>query len=230
MKMKMLFGIVFELFFISAATAQTVRQQSAFVTLAADTLVNSTSYQTILSRTVSLSAPATLVAVADGRYFPVDAPAGQVAVAIDGNIGYSSIAVTDWGSSHYSVQHAFNAIANTSIPAGTHTVSLVASSSASRTGRFKIGSGSGLAIFVQPLSQISALSLPGESGNINLTTYNPPTIDITEGSSNRPSVTILSQNIANPVSGSSKVISLISGRSFNSCNSGINSGRGDASW
>src|SRR6478736_7362841 len=147
LSMKAFVGIFATAFLACTSNAWAIREQSAFLTLSTDTQVNSTTYQTILTRTITLNAAAAVVAVADGRYFPVDAPAGQVAVSIDGSIGSTSIAVTDWGSSSHPVQHSFNAVANASLAAGTHTIALVASSSASRPGRFKVGSGSGLAVF-----------------------------------------------------------------------------------
>lgn len=228
--MKLLVKICLSSFALVATSAWATREQSAFVKLASDVQINSTTYQIVLTRTITLSEPAVVIGVADGRYFAVDAPAGQIAVAIDGSTGNSSVAVTDWGSSSASVQHSFNALANATLTAGIHTVALVASSSSSRPGRFKVGSGSGLSVLVQPFSQVHSSFLSGESGNINVTTYNPPTVNVTEGGSTRPVVSILSQSISNPGPTATNIVSMVSGRSFNSCDSGIKNGRGDALW
>jgi hypothetical protein len=214
-----------------ATNAWGIREQSSFTKLSADVQVNTTSSQTIISKQIVLDAPAKVLGIADGRYFAVDAPAGSVRVSIDGNESFSSVPITDWGSSSNPVQHSFNAIAATNLAAGTHTISMVASAHPSRPGRFKVGSGSGLAVFVQPLSQITLSSLPGESVTVNVTTYNPALgIDIVEGSSTRPTVVVLNHNVTNPLAAVSNVVSLTSGRSFNACDSGINHGRGDALW
>lgn len=211
--------------FLSGTAVSNDRNQSAFLKLGSDVQISGTTAVNVLSRTISVAGAVRVFAVADGRYFAVDAPAGFVRIAIDGNESHSSHAVTDWGSSSNSVQHSFNVLAVADLSPGTHTIAMRASAHPSRPGRFKVGSGSSLSVLVQPLSTINVQSLAGELAHINLTTYNPGAgIDVVEGGSNRPTVSILSQNITNNLPQATKIVSLIAGRAFHSCNSGI-SGR-----
>ena len=207
------------------------RDQSAFVQLNTDVMVDSTISTPILSKSINLSQPARIIAVADGRYFPFDAPAGSLRIAINGNESNSTKAITDWGSSNKPVQHSFNVISEADLQPGQHSIALMASALVTRPGRFKVGSGSALSIFVAPRSTTVISSLSGESNQINLTTYNPQQgIDTVEGGANRPSMTILAHQAINDESSDVFVVSMLSGRAFHACNSGINGGRGDALW
>ncbi|MCB1612076.1 MAG: hypothetical protein KDI60_10015, partial [Xanthomonadales bacterium] len=163
------------------------RVLSSFQKLGDDLTINSTAPQIVLTRSFSLPAPAQVLAIADGRYYPIDAPAGSVRIRIDGAEDQSSYAITDWGSSAHPVMHGFNVLADARLDAGQHTIELIASAHPTRPGRFSVGSSSALSILVQPLSQITAAALPGESPQINLTTYAPAQgIDVREGDMNRP--------------------------------------------
>ncbi|MCB1606024.1 MAG: hypothetical protein KDI71_03465 [Xanthomonadales bacterium] len=205
------------------------RDQSQFSVLESDQIIDGTEFQPVLVHTIDLQSPARVLAIADGRYFPIDAPAGTVRIRFDGDDSYSSIPVTDWGSSQRPVMHAFNVLASTELAAGQHTVDLVASAHPSRPGRFAVGANSGLSLLVQPLSNLSIASLPGETAAINLTTYDPTNgIDVNEGDLDRPFVPILNNLISNQSGRSIWAISLASGRGFNACNSGIDDGFGDA--
>jgi len=205
------------------------RNQSAFIALDDDVMVDGTSAQTILSHTLNLSDPLRIVVIADGRYFPVDAPAGTVRIRVNGSDQFSSIPVTDWGSSQRPVMHGFNVLAVADLGPGPHLIELSANADPSRPGRFKLGSGSGLSVLVQPLSQIFLASLPGESSPIDLTTYDPGNgIDVNEGDLDRPFVALLSNGVSNRSGRPTMAISLASGRGFNACDSGIDNGFGDA--
>ncbi len=205
------------------------RSQSAFLGLDADLLIDSTESQTVLAHSLSLSSPARILAVADGRHFPVDAPAGTLRIRINGDDSHSSIPVTDWGSSQRPVMHSYNVLASAVLQAGVHSVELSASAHPTRPGRFVVGSGSGLSVLVQPLSSINVASLPGESEAINLTTYDPDNgIDVNEGDLDRPFVPLLSNNVGNRSGRPTVAVSLASGRGFNACDSGIDNGFGDA--
>ncbi len=205
------------------------RPLSSFQRLSEDLLIPGTAPTVVLTRSFTLTAATRVLAVADGRHFPVDAPAATLRIRFDGDESSSSVSVTDWGSSQRPVMHGFNVIADAWLEAGPHTVDLLASAHPSRPGRFRVGSGSGLSLLVQPLSQLQTSALPGASANINLTTYAPTQgIDINEGDADRPLQPLLVQTLRNPGSRLLDVVTLAGGRGFHACNSGVDDGRGDA--
>ena len=196
--------------------------------LASDLQVNTTSYVNVLTQSISITAANTRVLViADGRYFPVDKPAGSMRVAIDGSEAYTTYAINHWGSAktNASVQHSFNVLAYAVLQPGTHTINLRAGSHPSRPGRFSVGSYSGMSVIINPSQQTLVSSLSGESAQINVTTYAPPGVNIVEGSANRPLVSVLSNSVTNNTAATVGVATLISGRAFQSC-----TGNGDALW
>lgn len=205
------------------------RAQSSFQRIDEDLLVTTTTPIVVLSRNIVLNRPTRIVAVADGRHFPVDAPAAAVRIRIDGDESMSSVAVTDWGSSQRPVMHAFNVLADATLGPGAHTIELIASAHPTRPGRFRIGAGSGLSLLVQPHSQVLSSALPGQSENFQVTTYAPAqNIDIREGAADRPLLPILTQLLTNPGSRTLDVVTLAAGRAFHACDSGIDGGHGDA--
>lgn len=205
------------------------RAQSSFQKLAEDMTVNGTAVQVVLSRSVTVDAPTQLLAMADGRYFPIDAPAGSVRIRIDGDESNSSVAITDWGSSLRPVMHGFNVLGNATLTPGTHLVELIASAHPTRPGRFVVGSSSGLALLLQPLSHLDTAAMSGQSPEINLTTYAPAQgIDVREGDMNRPVLPLLGYPVANHSGRPINAITLASGRGYYACNSGIDMGFGDA--
>lgn len=205
------------------------RAQSSFQRLDADLTIDGTAAQVVLTRSIVLASPARVLAVADGRHFPIDAPAAYLRIRFDGDEAPSSIAITDWGSSQRPVMHGYNVLADTTLSAGAHTIDLVASAHPTRPGRFVVGSGSGLSILVQPLSYVTSSALTGSSVNINLTTYAPAQgIDVTEGDPTRPALALLTHTLRNLTGRPLQAITLASGRAFQACNSGITNGYGDA--
>ena len=205
------------------------RGQSSFQKLAEDLTINGTAVQVVLSRSVTVDATTPLLAVADGRYFPIDAPAGSVRIRIDGDESRSSVAITDWGSSLRPVMHSFNVLADATLAPGTHLVELIASAHPTRPGRFVVGSSSGLALLLQPLSHLDTAAMSGQSADINLTTYAPAQgIDVREGDMNRPVLPLLGYPVTNGSGRPIDAITLASGRGYYACNSGIDDGFGDA--
>lgn len=205
------------------------RSQSSFQKLAEDLIISGTAAHVVLSRSVTVDAPTQLLAVADGRYFPIDAPAGSVRIRIDGDETSSSVAITDWGSSLRPVMHGFNVLGNATLAPGTHLVELIASAHPTRPGRFVVGSSSGLALLLQPLSHLDTAALSGQSAEINLTTYAPAQgIDVREGDMNRPVVPLLGFPVTNVSGRPIDAITLASGRGYYACNNGIDNGFGDA--
>lgn len=205
------------------------RGQSGMRALAEDLQVSGSAPTVVLAHTFVLAAPARVLAVADGRHYPVDAPAAALRIRFDGDESVSSVSVMDWGSSQRPVMHGFDVLADARLPAGTHLAELIASAHPSRPGRFRVGSGSTLAVLVQPLSQMASSALPGVSANIDVTTYAPAQgIDITEGHPARPLVPLLAHALRNPGTRSLEAITLAVGRGFHACDNGIDGGHGDA--
>lgn len=205
------------------------RLQSGMRGLEIDLQVEGTTPVPVLAHAFTLSAPTRVLAVADGRHYPVDAPAAALRIAFDGDATVSSVAVMDWGSSRRPVMHGFSVLAEALLPAGDHVAELQAFAHPTRPGRFRIGSGSTLALLAQPLSQIASAALPGASENIHVTTYAPAQgIDITEGHPARPLVPLLAYSIRNSGSRALQAVTLAAGRAFHACNSGIDEGHGDA--
>jgi hypothetical protein len=205
------------------------RPLSSFKRISEDLLVPGTAPTVVLSHTFTLAVPTQVLAVADGRHFPVDAPAATLRIRFNGDESKSSVSVTDWGSSLRPVMHGFNVLADAWLDAGTHTVDLVASAHPSRPGRFRVGSGSGLSVLVQPLSRLQSQALPGASANIDVTTYAPAQgIDINEGDADRPLLPLLGHTLRNAGTRTLDVVTLAGGRAFHACNSGIDDGHGDA--
>lgn len=192
-------------------------------------MIDGTAPQTVLTHSLSLDAPARVFMTADGRHFPVDAPAATMRIRVNGDDSFSSIAVTDWGSSERPVMHGFNVLAVVNLGAGPHMLELSASADPSRPGRFMVGSGSSLSVLVQPLSQLHVAALRGETAAIDLTTYDPANgIDVNEGDLNRPFVPILGNTVTNRRGFPTVAVSLASGRGFHACDSGVDEGFGDA--
>jgi len=205
------------------------RTQSGLQRLADDLMINGIQPTVVLTRSITVDAPTRVLVVADGRHFPVDAPAAVVRVRIDGDESASSVSVTDWGSSQRPMMHAFNVLADASLGAGTHQIELIAHAHSSRPGRFRLGAGSAMSVLVQPLSTLSSASLPGATGAVNLITFAPGQgIDVLEGGIGRPLVPVLAHSLRNPGARALMAITLASGRAYHVCNSNIDEGYGDA--
>lgn len=205
------------------------RAQSGFQRLEQDQEVNGTTAQVLLSHSLTLSAPARVLAVADGRHFPVDAPAAALRIRFDGDESSSSVSLMDWGSSQRPMLHGFHVLADAELPAGSHIIDLVANAHPTRPGRFRVGSGSGLSVLVQPLSRLQSQALPGASAAINVTTYAPAQgIDVREGGPGRPLLPLLTQSLRNGSTRTLDAVTLAAGRAFHACDSGIDGGHGDA--
>ncbi|MCB1627067.1 MAG: hypothetical protein KDI48_05010 [Xanthomonadales bacterium] len=205
------------------------RDQSRFVRLANDRQIDGTSAVVVLSHGFTLSSAAPVLIVADGRYFPLDAPAGSIRIRINGDESASSVPITDWGSSQRPMMHAFNVLASATLPAGNHLVELVASAHPSRPGRFMVGAGSGMSVLVQPYSHLTVSGFDAASPIIDVTTYDPANgIDVIEGALDRPFLNLLQHRVGNRSGRPVWSVGMVSGRGFNACNNGIDNGFGDA--
>ncbi len=209
-------------------------KQFYFELLNSDKNISGTSKQTVIQKTVSVTSQSKLLIISDGRFFPTNGPAGYLRIEINGDDQYSTVALHDWstGTTGLSGQHSFNLMAYRVVPAGTYTITLIASAHPSNNGNFVVGSKSALSIMIDPSLKILTESLISDSNNIQVTTYNPPQIDINEGDSNRPFVELLANTIQNNNSSISNVLSYIGGRVYQSCtgNGGNLGGQGDALW
>lgn len=202
-------------------------KQFYFEQTSVDTIISGTSDHVVLQKTITVTEMSKLLVISDGRFDPLNGPAGFLRIKINGDDQYSSYAIHDWstGTSGLSGQHSFNVMAYREVPAGSYTISLVASAHPSNDGDFRVGSLSSMSIMLDPSMKIVNSSFRGETGNIDVTTYDPPTVDINEGDADRPYVEVLSNDITNTVSSQSNVLSFVTGRAFLSC-----PGEGDALW
>jgi hypothetical protein len=216
-----------QIFLNSFEQEEACNKQFYFEQISSDMVISGTSDHVVLQKTVTVTEMSKLLIISDGRFDPINGPTGFVRIKINNDDQYSSYAIHDWstGTTGLSGQHSFNVIAYREVPAGTYTVSLIASAHPTNTGDFRVGSLSSMSIMLDPSMKIVESSFRGETSDIDIPTYAPPAVDVNEGDPDRPFVEVLSNDITNTVSASSNVLSFVSGRAFLSC-----SGQGDALW
>lgn len=214
--MKQLFFLINLLIFQFAFAGD---PQSSFTKIDNDILINSSTPNSLITKTITLTESQKILVVADGRYFPYNKNGiAQVNIQIDNNNSYSSNAIIDWTQSLNAVQHTFNCIATTTLAPGTHTIKLIGFTHPSTPNtNFKIGGGTGLSILINPAPTVVATGLTADSPTINYNTYP------TNGFTPIPMTNILSNQI-DVGSTPTNVITLSSGRVYKDC------GEGDALW
>ncbi len=198
--------------------------QSKFLQLSTDKYVGTSARVSILTYTFSLSEATGVLVSGDGRFYGAGTRMPVIDIMIDGTSQYSDYALMDWGGTH-DMQHSFNTIAYKVLQPGSHTISLSGYTHPvwGTPGAFYVGAGSGLSVMVDPAPGVLVKYLSSDSSKINLTTYNPPSVNIHEGDP-RPTVRLLSQTVPPTGSANSNVITLVSGTSFK------DGGEGDAAW
>lgn len=192
---------------------------SSFSKISNDVIISSTTPYSLITKSITLTETKKILVVADGRYFPhTNNGIAQTNIQIDNNNSYSNNSIINWKSSTNAVQHSFNCIASATLSSGTHTIKLVAFVHPSTPGTdFKIGSGTGLSILVDPAPNMISSKLTSDSSTINYTTYP------TNGNTPIPMTNILT-NSFDVGNNSTNVITLSSGRVYKDC------GEGDALW
>jgi len=135
------------------------RLQSVYRSLASDTSVDATP-RTLVEATIQLAAPQWVLLHSDGRVIPGGSrSAGRLELHVDGRPS-GTHAVMDWRGSNNGVMTGINAVAAELLPAGQHRLSLVARAEA---GRFTVGSGTNLSVFVRPAERVQASALGQDS-------------------------------------------------------------------
>ncbi len=209
-------------------------KQFYFERINTDKNISGVSKQIVIQKTISVTSKSKLLIISDGRFAPINGPAGYLRIEINGDDQYSTTAIHDWstGTTGLSGQHSFNLMAYRVLPIGTYTIALIASAHPSNSGDFLVGSGTALSIMIDPTLKILTDSLTSDSNNIQVTTYNPPLIDINEGDADRPFIELLANTIPNNNSGIANVLSYVGGRAYQSCtgSGGSLGGQGDALW
>ena len=192
---------------------------SSFSKINNDIVISSVVPQAVITQTFTLTEAKKVLVVADGRYFPYTSNGiAQTNIQIDNDNSFSNNSIINWKTSTNAVQHTFDCIASATLSAGTHTIRLVASiHSSTPYTNFKIGSGTGLSILVDPAPNMVSSKLTGDSGTISYATYPTP------GTAPVPVTTILTNQV-NVGDIKTSVVTLSSGRSYKDCN------EGDALW
>ncbi len=198
---------------------------SSYSSLSSDVLVSSST--ALITRTLSLSSPEWVYVQSDGRYFPHTGFAANISISINGQ-SVSNDAVIDWRASTNPQQHSFNVIGASLLPAGSHTVQLMAHP---LSGSFYVGAGSHLSILVRPATTVRVSSLSSDAGPFDFTTAN-----LSPGSP-APSSPLLSHEMT---PSNQPLIALASGRAYAYANygdamfglylNGANAGNDESLW
>lgn len=186
---------------------------SAYAQLSSDKYVSGAP-QTVLTRTVNASKPGWLYVQSDGRLFPAGPALVSAAIFVNGE-KISNDSVQDWKGSTNPQQRSYNIIGAKYVPAGTHTISLVALTT---NGAAYFGSQSNLSVMLDAADNIQNIALPSDTAQFNFNT-----VGVLE-SSPLP-VAARSQVLnANITSTGQPIVAFASGRSY------VYGGYGDPMW
>lgn len=185
---------------------------SIYLSLSSDIEVSGSN--TLLSTTLILDEPSSVLLVSDGRFFPAGPAVGGVWITVDNTLR-SSQSIIDWSDSSTPVQHCFGVTGLLeNYPAGEYQVSLIASTLNGQA--FMVGSGSNLIAFILP-TNVTAKS---SSLSADSPTYS---FAVQPDQQPLPTFPALSINIPS-FARDYPVVSLASGRSYAAGNFG------DAVW
>ncbi|HNY32896.1 MAG TPA: hypothetical protein PKO15_18580 [Fibrobacteria bacterium] len=186
---------------------------STYDEVGADFRVTSTVPEMLISRTITFPATQKILIASDGRFFP-NGGGGAIAgvfITVDG-IQQTNLSLIDWSSissSYAPKQHSYNCIGLITVPAGQHSISLMAVTL--NGAPFFVGARSNLSIIVNPGKYSTAVSQNIEEGEFNFTTQG-----IKVGTPLR-STPILSLPITVPYTGG-QIIALASSRIYSGNN------------
>lgn len=197
-------------FFCEAAFCAT---DGFYTILTQDITINSA--KNVLSGTITLSKASNVVVQSDGRIVPnTGNDAANIYITINGQ-RVSNEGVLDWRDTWLpTMQHSYNVVGSKYLPAGTHTISLIADK-LENTNSYVIGSNSNLSAIVNPAEIVLSNSLAYDTQAFNFTTIGRPCHGL--GSlPNIPIVSILLSNQRNQ-----DIFAISSGRAYrNGNNSG----------
>jgi hypothetical protein len=164
-----------------AAPCFAIDSSSRYVQLSSDVLVTTSSQQqpqVVVQTSVTLATDQDVFFESDGRFFPNSQNGLAVMeIRLDGGL-VSDGSALDYKDYADPQQHSYNCIGATHVPAGTHTVQLVAYNHPSVSGgQFYVGAGSNLSVVVDPAVSTSHAWLNTDSAIVNVATdgVDPPT-------------------------------------------------------
>lgn len=152
---------------LMASNAIAASSQSAYVQLSTDTVVNHAG-TVLLTQAINLTSAQSVYIEADGRVIPSGGDAvASVWIQVDGVL-VGNQSVVDWSKSTDAQQHSYNAIAATTLAAGSHTITLNASPL--NASSFTVGARSNLATLVSPGATIIQHKRGSDSGVLSYNT------------------------------------------------------------
>lgn len=185
-----------------AHTAFAADANSAYVSLTSDKYVNGGPV-TVLTTTVRASRSGWLFVSSDGRFYPGGPGLVTAAIYVDGT-KVSNDTILDWRQTTNGQQHSYNTVGALYVGAGTHTVSLIASSQDSVVW---FGSTSNLSAMLDAATSVTNKSLGSDTALLNF-----DTAGVQEG--NVLPSTAHKSIVSSAVTASGPVIVYASGRSY----------------
>ena len=164
---------------------------SAYVQLGRDAAIAAPTV--VLSASISLDRSDNVLVASDGWYRPVGPADASVHIEIDGQ-RISDDSLIDWRGSTNLEPHSFDAIGAANLPAGAHTITLVADSPA---GQYVIGRGANLSVMIHPADHVQVSELGADTRRFDFTTAG--VVTATDGSvtgAPAPHTAVLTQSIA----------------------------------
>ncbi len=146
------------------------RAQSQYLALPADVTV--TTKTTLLHASLSLSKAAKVLVVSDGRFYQTATNSAAYLHIDIGGTPAGNNAIIDWRGSSAPAQHSYEIVGFRSLSAGTYNIDLVGDFIA---GSYAVAADSNLIVFVNPATQIKAMSLPVDVGRCSTITGNTST-------------------------------------------------------
>ena len=201
-----------------AIPAHAIDGSSRYIQLNSDVLItsNSSTGQTVLQTSITLSSGKWVFVNSDGRFFPFQQNGVATMEVRVGGTRISNASILDFRVSA-PVQHSFNCIGATFLSAGTHTVELVGYNHPGISGgKFKVGSTSNLSVVVDPANTVTHSELAVDSSVVDVTTGSTPF---------QPPIQYLGVLSENHFVSEPPLIVLTSGRSYTSLER-----YGDAMW
>ncbi len=183
-------------------SVQAAGNESAYLQLSSDQMIQTAT--SVLSKNIYLSHQTKVFLQSDGRFFPNSGGTkAMMQINVDNNPA-GNISLIDWSNTSETAQHSFNCIAAVTLPAGSHTISLVA---VPVSGTFTVGMGSNLCIMANITANMQSVTLNTDTQMYDFTTYNiqPP-----EPIPHSPLLSCTVNNSAGPV------IALASARAYSS--------------
>lgn len=211
-RIKVTLSLAFALL-LHAANGWAASASSTYREVLVDTKVSGSS-KTVLTTPVTLATPGWVYLQSDGRIFPDGAGMASIAIWVNGQ-KVSNDSVQDWRGSTNPQQRSYNVVGVKYLPAGTHTVSLLASTAGAGV---YFGSRSNLSVMTDAATTVTNAGLTTDTAQLNFNT-----VGVLEGSPLPAAARsqILSSTVA---SAGGPIVAFASGRSY------VYGGYGDPMW